>query len=348
MTFNNIHIQNFRGFDNLQINKIAKVNVLVGANNVGKTSLLEAVFMLTGMSNPICSVKIDSSRKSSKDVSIDELRYIFHNVDFSDPVLLSANTCVGDRRLRITPILRYDDKEMSVNTAQRKINKLQFDFDTTNNPNEYSYHSDLTQDVDGNFKNNKDENYTESLTCIFVPTERQDRNALNSFSHLVKLGKKQDVINRLQMLNADIESIEALPEGLFLKYRGVRELLPIEVAGDGIRRIINIISTIATNNYDVVLIDEFDNGLHYSAHKMLWKAVLDYSQHQNIQIFATTHNIECLESLSKAIDEMQIKEDEDIVAVCNVMKTKENGFKVYRYNSKDLKEAIDNEIEIRK
>lgn len=46
------------------------------------------------------------------------------------------------------------------------------------------------------------------------------------------------------------------------------------MAGDGARRMINIISSIASEDYNIVMIDEFDNGLHYSAHKLMWKILL--------------------------------------------------------------------------
>lgn len=51
-SFKDITIKNFRGFDLLEINGFAKINLFVGANNVGKTSILEALFMLSGLTNP--------------------------------------------------------------------------------------------------------------------------------------------------------------------------------------------------------------------------------------------------------------------------------------------------------
>lgn len=47
--FRDIELSNFRGFDHIEISALSKINVFVGANNVGKTSVLEAVFMLAGM-----------------------------------------------------------------------------------------------------------------------------------------------------------------------------------------------------------------------------------------------------------------------------------------------------------
>ncbi|MBQ8066569.1 MAG: AAA family ATPase, partial [Prevotella sp.] len=50
--FKNIEIKNFRGIDHLKIDDFSRVNVLLGQNNSGKTTVLEAIAMLMSMSNP--------------------------------------------------------------------------------------------------------------------------------------------------------------------------------------------------------------------------------------------------------------------------------------------------------
>lgn len=43
---NAIHIQNFRLFKDFQLHDLARVNLVVGKNNAGKSSLLEALYLL--------------------------------------------------------------------------------------------------------------------------------------------------------------------------------------------------------------------------------------------------------------------------------------------------------------
>ena len=143
-----------------------------------------------------------------------------------------------------------------------------------------------------------------------------------------------------------IESIEALPDGLYLKIKGLKELLPISMAGDGVRRMINIISTIVSEDFNIVFIDEVDNGMHYSAHKLMWKTILRFVKTHNIQLFITTHNIDCLMGLENAMQED--KNLQNLANVYNIAKTKNKGFQAYRYGYNELREAIDNEIEIRR
>ena len=50
--FKNLEIKNFRGIDRLVMDDFSRVNVFLGQNGSGKSSILEAILMLTGMSNP--------------------------------------------------------------------------------------------------------------------------------------------------------------------------------------------------------------------------------------------------------------------------------------------------------
>ena len=47
-----VRVRNFRVFGELFIESLSRVNLIAGRNNAGKTSLLEALFMLSGGGNP--------------------------------------------------------------------------------------------------------------------------------------------------------------------------------------------------------------------------------------------------------------------------------------------------------
>lgn len=52
-----------------------------------------------------------------------------------------------------------------------------------------------------------------------------------------------------------------------------------------------------------MLIDEFENGLHYSIQEKIWGYIFDLAKSLNIQVFATTHSWDCIESFSKVAKE---------------------------------------------
>ena len=76
----NIQIWNFRGIDTLEISDCNKINVLIGKNNVGKSSILESIFLTSGMSNSELPLKINLLRDINPQ-SLSNLKYLFYNMD---------------------------------------------------------------------------------------------------------------------------------------------------------------------------------------------------------------------------------------------------------------------------
>lgn len=347
-SFKDIEITNFRGFDYLKIESLRKLNVFVGANNVGKTSILEAVFMLTGMSNPFISGRVNYLRTAISSANPDSARYLFHNVDFNKTPLLKGAMTNGEvRRMTFSPVtfLSETNDTSSNSSGQSTIKQLNFNFDKKDEKG-FAYHSKIFIKSDGSTMQETDNDYNETINALFIPVDKNDSNATNQFSIVVKRNRKQFVTDALQNFDPSIESIEALPDGLYLKIKDIKELMPISMAGDGARRMINIISTIVCEDFNIVFIDEVDNGMHYSAHKLMWKTILKFAQIHDIQLFVTTHNLDCLMGLENAMQKDE--ELRKLANVYNVAKTKNKGFQVYKYGYNELKEAIDNEIEIRK
>ena len=83
--------------------------------------------------------------------------------------------------------------------------------------------------------------------------------------------KKKDsiVLDAIRKFDDRVKAIKVLPVGIYLDMEGIGELVQIDAAGDGIRRFLNIVSTIANLESKIVLIDQIENGLHYSAYKLL-------------------------------------------------------------------------------
>ena len=341
--FRDREITDFRGFDHLNMEKFSKVNVFVGANNVGKTSILEAIFMLVGMSLPMLPARVNYWRKNSN-VSLDDIRYLFHSINLKTTPTLKAHTTEGERKVQLSASLYVDTESANGSSGHAGIKRLNIDFGTKISE-DCPYHTVLYVGNDGSMQQLIDDKYKEQMNCLFISSDKNDSNALSNFVTLVKRGKKDIVLETLQTFDNDITGIEALPDGLYLSMKGLKELLPISMAGDGVRRVLNIISTIATEDYNVVMIDEIDTGLHYSAHKLMWKAILNFVSKHDIQLFVTTHNVECLQSLTAVMEKEEAYRP--LAAVYNVAKTLKRGYQAYRYGYGELREAVNNAIEIR-
>ena len=66
------------------------------------------------------------------------------------------------------------------------------------------------------------------------------------------------------------------------------------------QRVLSIVLAIANAPGGVVLIDEIENGLHYSVLKEVWQAIAQTARQSDVQVFATTHSWECLRAAHEA------------------------------------------------
>lgn len=97
----------------------------------------------------------------------------------------------------------------------------------------------------------------------------------------------------------------------------------------------------------VVLIDEVDNGLHYSALRILWKGILQAAREYDVQVFATTHSAEALRHLTWVLDDEENASYRDEVAVYTLIRADDDTVRTYRHDYEQLDYALDHGVEIR-
>ena len=119
-------------------------------------------------------------------------------------------------------------------------------------------------------------------------------------------------------------------------------MLPLQSMGDGINRILTVILALVNADNGCLLIDEFENGLHYSVQEKLWTIIFELSRKLNVQIFVTTHGEDCIRGFESVLNNSCIS-DGKLIRLDN-----ENGIiKQVEFDAKELKIAADQDIEIR-
>ena len=81
------------------------------------------------------------------------------------------------------------------------------------------------------------------------------------------------------------------------------EPVPIGSMGEGFWRLLSLALCLVRAKDGILLIDEIDTGLHYSVMEKMWKLVTETAKRLNIQVFATTHSRDCVESLAAVCHE---------------------------------------------
>lgn len=340
-------IKNFRGFDSLEVDGFSKINLFVGKNNCGKTSILEAIFLLIGMSNPLLPSLINQFR-GLKPTTTQPLKYLFHNLSTENKPSFNAKfSDESERWLNLDAKLQpneFSTSISSITTSEIVGIDLNFSIETVDEPKKLRQSSITFANEVGTPKTSKD--YTEKLSATFV-ADKNDVATLSRFSEITK--KKEDalIVQSLQTFDNNIKGIQVLPDGVYFDLNGVNELLPSNVMGDGVRRYLNIITSVLEKKDAFICIDEIENGLHYSAYKLLWKSLLSFSEQNNVQLFITTHNIETLGSLKSVLEEKEFENMQDFAKVFTVAKTLKAGYQAYRYSFEGFQNAIECETEIR-
>ena len=145
--------------------------------------------------------------------------------------------------------------------------------------------------------------YKELRKGIFVSDRTKNANNEMSVRFDSVQRRKEDnyLIEILKEIEPKLKSIRLGQEGIIYVDLGLDELVPLQLMGDGMVKILSVILAIMETKDGVVLIDEIENGLHFKSQQILWNAIAKTSEKYNVQIVATTHSIENIRAFSNVL-----------------------------------------------
>ena len=124
---------------------------------------------------------------------------------------------------------------------------------------------------------------------------------------------------------------------------GLSSLIPVNLLGGGMANFLSVALAMLDSSDGIVLIDEIENGLHYSMLHKLWQAVFRWSQELNVQVFATTHSNECIRAFSTLVD-MTLFESQ---ARLFRLERKDEDCRAVEYSKRNLAESLESNWEVR-
>lgn len=354
MRYQSLSIENFRGITNLEITDMKRVNLLVGRNNCGKTSVLEAVFLLSGMSNPQLSVNIHNFRDFVL-TSDEDFSYMFRKLDFTVPISIRGTIDNRNRALSITPLYIDYSPQQSKKLKQKEIINQQENITASTS------FVRLVEGINLAFKNHQNQkfqgqislkesktlvvgNYKEDLHCSYLNPKTIMMQLDKKMESLLIQKKLDTVISVLKSIEPKVADIRMGAGGMIYVDVGADNFLPLNIMGDGMRRILAMMATISAMKNGVLLIDEIENGLHYASLSVAWKALFAVCKEYNVQLIATTHSYECIEAFSKIYDEIEPQSDD--IRLYRIDKEDEK-HKAFIYTPQILKAGIEKEFEVR-
>ena len=352
--FKNIEIKNFRGIEHLIIDDLSRVNVFLGQNSSGKSTVLESLLMMMGMSNPDMPQQINYVRSRGYS-SFADLGYMFHNGNLKvKPEFVSEMFDRSKRHLALEMTYTFDDKAQvdlpqgQIPTSETKtfLNTLKMLFEVEVDQKKSSYESSVTFNQMNQITGKKiADGYLEKNTVAFLPADIVLGVPTNDLIELAKRKKKDIISKYLSNFDNHITTWEILNNVAYIGLDGIDQLMMVNMMGDGMRRYLNIVAASANPMNNIILIDEIDNGLHYSAYKKLWEAIFALATDTNKQVFVTTHSKETLYRLNEMLEEHS--EYQDALRLFTIANTPNNGHQAFKYSYEGLAGACENNVELR-
>jgi len=355
-------VQDFRCFKDIKLDQLARINLIGGKNNTGKTTLLEALFLSLGANNPELLIRVSIFR-GVQQFKIDEAAL------FEGPWKWLFRTREPDCNIKI---IETDDhhqtRELQILFEQSKAHVLGTErprsdeiISTSANSNNIAGNRIiLRQIIDGEnydsklFINARDEfeveRSTESLRSrgVYITPyvmTKTDAESAERFSRAEKENRQDHLVKALQSIEPRLKRLTLLFEGgqpAIFGDIGIGELIPLNYMGAGLSRLLYILLAIIDAPNGRVLIDEIENGLHYSVLVDVWKAIQQISKDLNVQIFATTHSLECIRASHQAL-----QESNDYALKYYRLERKEDNFRAVSYDHETMMTSIDMDFEMR-
>jgi len=301
-------------FKELSIPTLKQVNLIAGKNNSGKTTLLDAIRILRSGGNSAVINYILHSRKIFKKGYIESY---FHLKNYEE----------NEQTIRINSysIITLDNKDISF------------------------YHNPY------NFKKGKQGPSVPIDPNIFInpPPEKlvyvsfnSNFETLSSLWEEVALTKYEDDVYKIlqETIQPDLVRLNVGREVVNVRLEKTEKPVPLSTLGDGVNRILLIALSLVNARDSILLIDELELGLHYSALEKLWGIIFKYAQKWNIQVFATTHSQDVLQTFHYVADNDKYVNDAQFIRL-QINRKGEN--EAIRFDGERLRESLDLKLEIR-
>ena len=313
---NSIEINQFRGIRQLTISNFSKINLIVGDNNSGKTTFLEAVQLLFAKSQ-LSSVKNIIKQRTVLNVSESSFYTSFikmFNVNQESELLdfdIYAVSNNGPIRFEMRGRERTISGEEALQMSTMSLGqKAHYKKESTVIPETAKLFSGSIISQNGKKPIEKDIHFTSLDNVSVGPVIKREVQYIPSFGHLrYDLLKnfvdnpeyKKLAISILKQFDDSIVDIcyTKADDGCFLESiitaDGIN--MPFSVYGDGVKKILYILNKLFDATDSILLIDEIETGLHKKYYDRLIPVVFELAKKLNVQLFIATHSMEAIDAI---------------------------------------------------
>ena len=326
-----LSIERFRSLRQLKLEGLGRVNLITGRNNTGKSSILEALRILTSDASPTVLSSIlryreedigdaDEVARPVDAESLFALGNLFTGYpqlsDAKEPITLAAGSDKWTMKLTIS--VGFFSEQRDPDGSRRLVPQqtqlfpeaelmpaLVMDSGSSRKiiPLDYLKRFGRGRIFRGDIPEEP------RLPCVFVSPYGGERTAnLGLLWDKIALSDlEKDVVEALKIIAPEILAVSMVGgEGArqtrtaIVRSSRFKRPVPLRSFGDGLNRLFGIVLSLVNAKDGFLLIDEFENGMHHTVQLDVWRGILRLSKLLNVQVFATSHSWDSIEAFQKA------------------------------------------------
>lgn len=311
-----LKITGFRAFSDLTIERLGRVTLVVGKNNVGKTTLLEAMHLhASGTAALIAAHRMLERRDEylandqERDVDLERL---FFRKNGSTASSLSISAANGQDALRVTTTWSWfeqagDETVRRMGTppddadAHRRLRAQRHGHDDFTLPLEEPRRALLAPRARLRAEENR-------RTTILLPSsgfQGDGIEAADLWDRIVLTDREGQVIDALRIIEPSLERI-VMVNVRRGRRSGVAKIrdhspIPLRSLGDGMNRLFELaLGLVSVGAGGTLLVDEIDSGLHFTTLIDVWQLIFETAARLDVQVVATTHSWDCIDAFQRA------------------------------------------------
>jgi ABC-type cobalamin/Fe3+-siderophores transport system ATPase subunit len=367
----NLEIKGFRALSDLQVTSLGKVNLVTGKNNAGKSSLLEAIRILVTGGALRTLFEILHYREELGSAGEAERTYLptdlapFCNLFTGFPDLASSRhgfSIAAEGALPIAISRIAASIGWFIRRSDPERQSFSYESATTDLFGDVDAFPALDLDIGGRQRivpldrlqrrlPMRAEADANPFPCVYLdPFSSRSTSQMGALWDAIALTDAEpEIVKALQIVSRDIQAVSVVGSD----ERGSRARtaiarssahaspVPLRTFGDGVNRLFGVILSLCNARKGVLLVDEIENGLHYSVQTEIWRTIFRLANTLNVQVFATSHSWDCVRAFQQAASESQ--QDGVLVRLSKV----DNRIIPTIFTEKELEIVTRDQIEVR-
>ncbi|GMO43366.1 MAG: hypothetical protein Pg6C_04930 [Treponemataceae bacterium] len=299
--FSCLDIIAYRGLENLKIDKLAKINLFAGINNSGKTSLLEAVYLLCKQND--FGGLIDILRRRGK-IPEGQIPAKWLAEQISDTIKINA---VFDNNNCTVELKPFDENNSAID---RSVYLKSVEIATRYENYQLESVTRLLQGI-----GRETQADTIKILCPTVFSSPFFLNEPFNYTGFYHKSVQSKLLPRImtfieQKFIPSLKDIRLVDE--FQRFLVVddnfEKALDLTSYGEGLQRVFFTSLLFASAENGIVLIDEFENAIHIELLEIFAAFIHSLAREFNVQVFLTSHSKECIDSFIKSVPPDQKKD----------------------------------------